>query len=59
MRRRLALLNPKAASRVANRLLEAHERQYWDPDEASLSALREAGEDLEDWMEGISPEAVA
>lgn len=59
MRRRLALLNPKAASRVANRLLEAHERQYWDPDEASLNALREAGEDLEDWMEGISPEAVA
>lgn len=59
MRQRLALLNPKAASRVANRLLEAHERQYWDPDEASLSALREAGEDLEDWMEGISPEAVA
>ena len=59
MRRRLAMLNPKAAARVANRLLEAHERQYWNPDEECLSALREAGDDLDDWMEGISPEAVA
>ena len=59
MRRRLAMLNPKAASRVASRLLEAHERQYWNPDEACLNALREAGDDLDDWMEGISPEAVA
>ena len=59
MRKRLAMLNPKAAARVANRLLEAQERNYWDPDEASLNALREAGEDLDDWIEGISPEAVA
>jgi magnesium chelatase subunit H len=59
MRKRLASLNPKAAARVANRLLEAQERNYWDPDEASLNALREAGEDLDDWIEGISPEAVA
>jgi magnesium chelatase subunit H len=44
---------------VASRLLEAQERNYWDPDEASLNALREAGEDLDDWIEGISPEAVA
>ncbi len=53
------MLNPKAAARVANRLLEAHERQYWNPDEECLNALREAGDDLDDWMEGISPEAVA
>jgi len=59
MRNRLAALNPKAAAKVANRLLEAQERAYWDPDEQCLESLRQAGEDLEDWIEGISPEAVA
>ena len=29
MRERLAALNPKASARMANRLLEAHERSYW------------------------------
>jgi magnesium chelatase subunit H len=53
MRERLAALNPKASARVANRLLEAHERSYWQPDEATLEALREAGEALEDRLEGI------
>lgn len=59
MRKRLAALNPTAAAKVVNRLLEAQERQYWDPDEACLDALRSAGEDLEDWIEGVSGEAVA
>ena len=59
MRKRLAALNPTAAAKVANRLLEAQERQYWAPDEQSLEALRRAGEDLEDWLEGISSEAAA
>jgi magnesium chelatase subunit H len=44
---------------VAHRLLEAQERQYWDPDEESLDALRRAGEDLEDWLEGVSGEVAA
>jgi magnesium chelatase subunit H len=57
MRERLAKLNPKAASKVANRLLEASDRHYWQPDEACLDALRQAGEDLEDWVEGITHEA--
>jgi len=57
MRQRLAKLNPAAASKVANRLLEASERQYWQPDEACLEALQRAGEDLEDWVEGIHTEA--
>ncbi len=39
---------------VANRLLEAHERHYWSPDDAMLDALRRAGEELEDRLEGIS-----
>jgi len=53
MRERLAKLNPTASVKVANRLLEAHERRYWHPDEATLEALRRAGEELEDRLEGI------
>jgi magnesium chelatase subunit H len=53
MRRRLAELNPTASARVANRLLEAHERSYWTPDESVLDALRQAGEELEDRLEGV------
>ena len=32
MRERLAALNPTASAKVANRLIEAHERGYWTPD---------------------------
>jgi len=53
MRDRIAALNPVASARVANRLLEAHERAYWSPDEDILVALRRAGEALEDHIEGI------
>ena len=56
MRERIAALNPKASAKVAHRLLEAYERQYWEPDAATLKALRQAGEDLEDRLEGIMPE---
>jgi magnesium chelatase subunit H len=54
MRRRLASLNPKASARMANRLLEAHARNYWTPDEATLSALQHASEELEDHLEGVA-----
>jgi magnesium chelatase subunit H len=53
MRARLAKLNPTASAKVANRLLEASERRYWQPDETMLAALRAAGEELEDRLEGI------
>jgi len=53
MRDRMAALNPAASAKVANRLLEAHERQYWSPDKAVLDALRRAGEELEDRLEGV------
>jgi len=59
MRKRLAELNPTASARVASRLLEAHERNYWTPDEEMLSALRAAGEELEDRLEGIDVEVAA
>jgi magnesium chelatase subunit H len=53
MRERLAQLNPTASAKVANRLLEAHERQFWQPDDQTLEALRRAGEELEDRVEGV------
>ena len=59
MRKRLATLNPVASAKVAHRLLEAHERNYWTPDEATLEALRKAGEELEDRVEGVGLEVVA
>jgi len=54
MRERLAALNPTASAKIANRLIEAHERSYWTPDAAMIDALRRAGEELEDRLEGIS-----
>ena len=53
MRARLAKLNPTASTKVANRLLEASERKYWQPDATMLAALRSASEELEDRLEGI------
>ena len=54
MRQRLADLNPTASSRMANRLLEAHDRNYWTPDAATLAALQDAADALEDRLEGIA-----
>ena len=54
MRQRLANLNPTASSRMANRLLEAHDRNYWSPDADTLAALQAAADALEDQLEGIA-----
>jgi magnesium chelatase subunit H len=59
MRERMARLNPSASAKVANRLLEAHERSYWKPDDDVLEALRRAGEELEDRLEGVYERAAA
>ncbi len=59
MRQRLADLNPAASSKIANRLIEAHERQYWQPSPEMLAQLRQAGEELEDRLEGITAGAAA
>ena len=56
MRRRLADLNPEASVRMAGRLLEASDRNYWTPDAATLAALQRAADELEDRMEGIAAE---
>jgi magnesium chelatase subunit H len=53
MRERLAKLNPTASARVANRLLEASERNYWQPDAQTLQALKDASDELEDRLEGV------
>ena len=59
MRARLAALNPTASAKMANRLIEAHERNYWSPDAATLEALRAAREELEDQLEGVIPTPAA
>jgi magnesium chelatase subunit H len=56
MRERMSALNPAASSRMANRLIEAHERAYWSPDAATLDALRAAADAIEDRMEGVAAE---
>ncbi|MEY3004569.1 MAG: cobaltochelatase CobN subunit [Pseudomonadota bacterium] len=59
MRRRIAALNPQASARMANRLLEAFERNYWHPDEATLAALQAGADELEDRLEGLTPGVAA
>lgn len=56
MRKRLASLNPAASAKMANRLLEAHDRNYWQPDAETLAALQAAADELEDRLEGIAAE---
>jgi magnesium chelatase subunit H len=56
MRKRLSDLNPVASSRMANRLLEAHDRAYWQTDAATLAALQSAAAAMEDRMEGVAAE---
>mgnify|MGYP006282206047 CR=1 FL=1 len=59
MRQRLAELNPAASARVAQRLIEASERNFWQPDDDTLEQLERAGEELEDRLEGITETAAA
>jgi magnesium chelatase subunit H len=59
MRERLAKLNPTASLKIAQRLIEAQERNYWNPDAETLEALRQSGEELEDRLEGVGLDEVA
>jgi magnesium chelatase subunit H len=54
MRERLAELNPRASLKLAHRLIEASDRRYWSPDPEMLAALRAAGDELEDRLEGVT-----
>ncbi|MHB8286623.1 MAG: magnesium chelatase subunit H, partial [Caulobacteraceae bacterium] len=57
MRARLAGLNPVASARMARRLIEACDRKYWTPDDATLAALHQASDELEDGLEGVATAA--
>jgi magnesium chelatase subunit H len=47
MFQRLLELNPHSLRSLMKRLLEAHERGYWNPDEAVLESLRERLDNLQ------------
>lgn len=53
MRRKLSKLNPKSSAKLAGRLLEASDRNYWTPDPETLEALQRAEDELEDRVEGL------
>lgn len=55
MRTRLSKLNPKSSAKVADRLLEACERNLWTPDADTLAGLKAASNELEDRLEGLVP----
>ena len=59
MHQRLAALNLAATAKVTDRLLEAYQRNYWQPDGETLAALQRASEDLADRLEGIPTEVAA
>jgi magnesium chelatase subunit H len=54
MLERLRDLNPHSAHSLAQRLLEANGRGYWDVDEDVLDRLREISRSLEDQLEGVT-----
>jgi len=56
MRQRLTELNPAASAKLTNRILEARERGYWNPDPEMLASLLDAGDEIEDRLEGVVAE---
>lgn len=54
MLERLRDLNPHSAHSLAQRLLEANGRGYWEVEEGMLERLREISRSLEDQLEGVA-----
>lgn len=54
MLERLRDLNPHSAHALAQRLLEANGRGYWNADAAALEKLRDISRSLEDQLEGVA-----
>jgi len=54
MLERLRDLNPHSAHALAQRLLEANGRGYWDADTEVLAKLRDISRSLEDQLEGVA-----
>ena len=59
MRDRIAAMNPRAAGKFTNRLIEASERNFWSPDAATLAALHAAADAIEDRLEGVTQQIAA
>ena len=55
MRQRIAEMNPRAAAKIANRLIEAADRNFWQPDADTMAALQAATDAIEDQLEGVAP----
>jgi magnesium chelatase subunit H len=53
MLNRLQELNPHSVRSLMKRLLEAHERGYWNPDEEILEQLRELADSVADHLGGV------
>jgi magnesium chelatase subunit H len=51
---RLEELNPHSLRSLAKRLLEAHDRGYWNPAEEIVEKLREIVENLEEYLRGAN-----
>ncbi len=54
MLERLRELNPHSAHSLAQRLLEANGRGYWEVDDGVVDRLREISRNLEDQLEGVA-----
>jgi magnesium chelatase subunit H len=54
MFRRLQELNPHSVRSLTKRLLEAHDRGYWNPDEEILEKLRDVIGEMESHPEGVA-----
>jgi magnesium chelatase subunit H len=54
MLERLRDLNPHSAHALAQRLLEANGRGYWDANTEALAKLRDISRSLEDQLEGVA-----
>ncbi|HYU99111.1 MAG TPA: cobaltochelatase subunit CobN, partial [Pyrinomonadaceae bacterium] len=51
---RLLELNPDSVRSLTNRLLEAHNRGYWNPDEEVLEKLRDIVAEAEGQVEVVA-----
>lgn len=51
---RLQELNPHSLRSLAKRLLEAHDRGYWNPDEEIVEKLRDLVGNLEEYLRGAN-----
>jgi len=52
MFRRLRELNPHSLRSLTKRVIEAHDRGYWNPDEEILERLRDLIDSVEHKLEG-------